>query len=170
MIIFIILLFLLFTPWDLALEFKQELKIRLLWFGLSFTLPTGKKNQTEQSLSSLSWEKLALFWQIYRESRIKVTALSFQLKLGTGDAAGTALISGWLWTLWGLAGPFLPQKSHFSLVPVFALEPIFKAEGSCIFRLVPGYIIFIGSKNLFEFYWKGRGRTCQRRKKKKNTP
>ncbi len=60
---------------------------------------------------------------------IQVEECSLNLSLGTGDAADTARISGYIWSIWSAAAVALPWKVSFNLDPYFLGE---KMDGSVI--------------------------------------
>ena len=167
MIVFAIILLLCIIPLHLCLSLEPELKIKLRWLGISFPLPAGKKSQGKEPTSQPNWRKLKLFRKIYLESKIKMTAFSLQLAVGTGDAAQTARLAGLLWLLWGAIKPLFPRKAAFAVRPVFGPEPALTGRGFCIFRLVPGYIIIVSAKYVFVNYWKDVVRNAGRRNGKK---
>ncbi len=157
MIIFAILLFLLLTPWQLRLDFGRELKLSLGKFGLFFSLP--KTSGKRDGLGEVLWEKVILYKKLYREGGVGIAFLALNLELGTGDAAATALALGSLWAVVGAISPFLPRNAEICAQPLYGPEPSLRVWGRCIFRLVPGYIIIVWIKNLYEDHLKG-GANC----------
>lgn len=79
---------------------------------------------------------------------VKIKKINIFLKIGTGDASSTALISG---QIFGLAAPYMANisKGNFNIdiTPVFD-ETAFDFSGECIFSLnfVKIIIIFLKTK------------------------
>jgi len=61
---------------------------------------------------------------------LRVDDLELEARLGTGDAAGTALLLGWLWAAAGTALPWL--RRHIRRRPRLHLEPDFEGASAAV--------------------------------------
>lgn len=117
-------------------------------YAFVYGLPPEKKYMPlgQRSLGYL----MALISSITRH----VEEFRWRTRVGVGDAAVTAIITGSLWTiktttlalLQGLS-PCLPSNVHLEVLPDFEQRRV-KVDLSCIFRLNIGHIMIAGLRNL----------------------
>jgi len=131
-----------------VLEFGTTLRAMRLEARWKTSEKKGEMPQHERRIESApsnaqEWLSLARtlygLYQDYRPMtnyilrRTKVTALSWQTSLGTGDAASTALLCGFLWSLKGTALGLLQSRTKVSEKNVvMAVLPSFK---ECKFQI-----------------------------------
>lgn len=147
--IIVILLLLFLSPWALRVDYDHgEFSYSLGKGGFFFSLPKrgpgGEKHQ---------WEKLPQDLSFYRKSHTRLHSLGFELRLGTGDAALTALAVGLLWALFASCRSFFPEKTRLKILPSFKEQPELAVTFSCIFRILPGYIIITTIENFLGKTW-----------------
>lgn len=164
-VILILLAFLLFGPLKAVVSYKDgktEIKVYLfnfIVFKKGDRKASAKKKekkpdskQFEEKTKSFT-KKLKEFISIYKTAvkllKKYVTAEKFRLDItvGTGDAALTAISTGALWAaVYGMLGVIgnivYIGKHNVQIVPDYA-NTVFSADGECIIKTRPVYIIII---------------------------
>ncbi|NLI59779.1 MAG: DUF2953 domain-containing protein [Clostridium sp.] len=98
-----------------------------------------------------------LIKKINKFLRCKITLknLSFDMNFGTGNACQTSVLTGLLWTFWGIIISFLyryikVEKKHIAIKPNYSEKNI-NIDFYCIFNVRIVYIIVIGFMILTHF-------------------
>lgn len=87
----------------------------------------------------------------------------WETRLGTGDAAATAMLSGGMWGAKSCIYALLIQQVRFLQVPRFVVvpefqRPTFDVTFDSIFRFRPGQIILMIVRDVWSKWQKGAGR------------
>lgn len=89
---------------------------------------------------------------VYMKSKLRFNNFSLRARIGTGDAAATALASGGFFTMFSLISMHLRNYYHLSkqrlnVIPYFQ-GPLFDLDLDCIINFKIGHIIITGLKML----------------------
>ena len=167
-IVIILVIFILCAPVAAELSFmEKELLVRVTLWGIPVLKlkPKKKKKETiknktpeektksfEKKTKNLG-ERLRRFAHICKTSArllrkyTRIKDFSINIRVGTGDAAITAVSTGALWaavyTLLGIVGTIIYIDRHnVNIIPDYA-QSLFNAEGKCIIKSRIAYIIII---------------------------
>lgn len=172
----LILVFILFAPARAELSFKEKttyLKISLFNIVIykkkqikdvndsDTKTPYERAQKLEQSSKSLA-SGLKTYIEIFKTAvhycnkYVSIEKLELDAKVGTGDAASTAVIVGTLWAAaYGLIGTIgsiaYIDKHEVKIVPSYT-EAEFSLTSSCIFKSRIVYIIIIALTILIKIY------------------
>lgn len=133
------------------------------------------KDETILDPGEWSWDRIRLWvkeakWALaivkpnarYLLSKSVIHHLSWQTKLGTGDAAVTGMLAGMVWGLNSTICAWLTHqvkkivtRPKISVVPVFAVSA-FALDIHCIFEVRAGHIIIAGATAIRKM-WQRRG-------------
>jgi hypothetical protein len=88
----------------------------------------------------VSWLKRTL-------SRVHCVKLVWDSRIGLGDAAETAIVSGWLWGIKNTCLGYVFKYMDLATKPIFSVQPDFNktkftTELDCIVKIRVGYAIF----------------------------
>ena len=170
-VILIILVLLLFAPIKVRLQYENgEFKLNAFLYGVKvYTLKKGetdtsnspekKAEKFEKDTNKLSL-RLSDILDLYKKvvqllkKFVSVASIKIKIRVGTGDAATTAISTGALWAavynLIGIIGRIMYINNHkVEITPDYSAAT-FNAGGECIFKSRAVYIIIIGILILFK--------------------
>lgn len=170
-IILVILVLLLIAPLKVLLEYENEkFKLNVFLYGIKvFSMkkkekktpksPQGKAEKFEKDANKLAFKLLDIL-ELYRtavrllKKFVSLDSVNLKIRIGTGDAATTAISTGALWAavynILGIIGRIMYINSHkVEITPDYSDES-FIADGKCIIKSRVVYIIIIAILILFK--------------------
>lgn len=170
-IILAILVLLLIAPLKVLIQYEDgDFKLNVYFYGIKvFSLkekeketsdePEKKAEKFKDDTNKLAF-KLSDIIDLYKTSvrllkkYVSIVSVKLKIKVGTGDAATTAISTGALWAvvynLLGIVGRIMYIDKHkVEITPDYS-KASFNAEGECIIKSRVVYIIIIAITILFK--------------------
>ena len=171
LVILIILVLLLIAPLKVLVQYtEKDLKLNVFLYGLKvFSLKKNEKSppgeskkkaeKLEKDAGSLS-RKLSRIIDTCKtavrllEKYVSITLAEVRIRIGTGDAAITAVSTGALWAavygMLGVVGRIVYIDKHKVEITPDYVNNVFEADAKCIIKSRVVYIIIIAITILFK--------------------